>query len=304
MARPHKKHHKIPSIYLHAFADANGKVWIANKDLKIFQQSPENILSEKDYYTVRFPHAGGTLSIETKYLNGIEATYSKIYKETISNKKILSLEDKAKMSIFIASLFERAPNRREAMQQFFDRAKEMMDHMKNLPEKSKRSMGSPLLSSGGPTISGDELLELGKDVGSLHSSLIPDTVEELAPIIFRMNWAFLVKTEGTNQFWTSDDPCTLVNPYLEEHYKPGTIGATPGFLQEHVELTLPFSSEICLLGGYILKYDLLYVPATKADVEEMNRRTARHSRNLICNERTMLEEKVKRVEKYRKNYER
>ena len=89
MPRPNKKHHKIPATYLHGFTVKNGQLWIINKNLKLYSQIPENLLTENDYYTVRFSTGGGTLDIETKFLGGIEGKFAEIYRTKIKDQKTI-----------------------------------------------------------------------------------------------------------------------------------------------------------------------------------------------------------------------
>src|SRR6266851_9432174 len=90
MARPHKGQHKVPRIYLEAFTDENGYIWVVNHNqLKIFRDKPHNILTEKDYYTVRFPTGGGTMIIETEFLGGIETAYANVYRRKLDTRQPL-----------------------------------------------------------------------------------------------------------------------------------------------------------------------------------------------------------------------
>jgi hypothetical protein len=192
MPRKHKKHHKVPATYLHGFTDDDGKLWIVNRDFKIYSGKPESVLSESDYYTIHFPSGGGTLTIETEYLKSIEGTYATLYREKIKNRKRIDLETKAKLSIFVASMLERQTSMRKSLQNFFNDAQEKIDHLRSLPKEAKRKLASTPSFTRGKGIPADDFLKLGKDVRFLHSSMIPERVDFLAPIIFKMKWAFIV----------------------------------------------------------------------------------------------------------------
>src|SRR6202043_3485506 len=100
--------------------------WVGNKQLKIYQDKPHNVLIEKDYYTVRFPTGGGTLLVETKFLGGIETAYADVYRRKLKTRQQLNEKEKGIMAVFLASMLERSPRRREAMQQLF---KEVTAHV-------------------------------------------------------------------------------------------------------------------------------------------------------------------------------
>src|SRR3972149_858118 len=129
MGRPNKGQHKIPRTYLEAFAGIDGKIWVADKDLKLYAREPERVLTEKDYYTIRFSSGGGTLVVETKFLGGIESKYGDIYKSKLEPKKIVNEQDKAWLSTFVASMIERQPMSRRSLDKFFSDARELVEHM-------------------------------------------------------------------------------------------------------------------------------------------------------------------------------
>lgn len=293
MPRKNKKHHKVPATYLHGFTDNKSMLWVADRDFKLYSIRPENVLTENDFYTIKFSHSGGTLSIETKFLNGIESTYAKIFKDKLSKKFQLTMEEKAAMAIFIASLYDRVSNRRLSLQKFFDDIKEKTEHMRALPESAKKAFAALPMSSADNGIPADELLAIGEDVNSFHSSEIPYTVSFIAPIIFDMNWIFLVNTDKNNTFLTSDDPCTMVNPSLEKHYGRGAFWASPGLSQKDVEITLPISSDLALLCGWNLDTDLEYLDVIERSLHDINARTMRGAKAVISNNKEQLENLIK-----------
>jgi len=294
MGRPNKKHHKIPRVYLEGFTGSDGKLWVADKNLKIFAQSPHGLLTENDYYTIRFPSGSGTLDIETKYLGGIEASYGNLFVSKISKLQRLTDEEKAILSIFVASMLERQPASRIALDRFFADVKEHVEHLKMIPPE-KRNVFAAIPPSDSEGIPADVFLEAGKDVASLHTSLIPGTVTKIAPIIFQMHWAFIVRPDSSNPFITSDNPCVMVNPPAERKWGKGTFGSAPGLAQKHIELTLPLSSDVSLLCGWEYKGDLEYVQLPSEYITDTNQRTSRHASILIGRDKAMLERIVSRI---------
>jgi len=300
MARPHKGQHKIPKVYLEAFTNLKGLVWVADERLKLFSQKPKNILKERDYYTIRFSTGGGTLDVETKFLGGIESSYANIYRKKIKKCRQITKKEKAILAIFVASMMQRQPMRREALEKFFKDVEKSVKHLRGLPDKVKKRMATLPTSSSSESIPADDLLQMGKDVGSLHASLIPESVRDIAPIIFKMKWSFIVRPKDSNPFITSNNPCVIINPITEKKFGRGTFGSVPGFVQKDVEITLPLSSDISLLCGWRLKKDCAYMQIPKDMVDGINRRTKRHARTLISSEKEILETVIDNIKKYKK----
>lgn len=298
MSRPNKKQHKVPRTYLEAFTGTNGCVWVSDNKLRLYAEKPKNILTENDFYTVRFPDGGGTLEVETKYLGGIEAAYAAIYKDKISQRQPLTVNERAVMAIFIASMLERSPRRREALQDGFDQIRAKTEQMRAAVAKMTPAQKKALATMQAPmseedrknSIPADEFLKAGEDVASFHSAGIPESVAAIAPIIFEMNWGFMVRPADSEPFITSDSPCTMDNPALPPRSFYG-----PGLVQKDVEVAMTLSPDLAVLCGWKLEKDGLYLPVGKTNVEEINRRVMRRSETLVSNDKTMLEKQVVRV---------
>jgi hypothetical protein len=302
MARQHKGQHKVPRTYLEAFTNADGRFWVANDQLKIYPAKPHNVLTERDFYTVRFPSGGGTLLIETEFLGGIESAYAEIYRTKLKDQKALTEHEKGVMAIFVASMLERSPRRREAMQQFFDEVTSKTGAMQAAvdamtpEERAEFGKRQPPVSeeSHKNSIPASEFVRLGKDVPSLHSSEIPRMVAFTAPILFDMKWGFMPRESSTGDpFITSDSPAVLVNPSI-----PYDSFWGPGLGQKDVEITIPLSPDLALLIGWQIEYDLMYIPVATETVSELNRRLMRQSDTLISNDKTVLERQAERVKKF------
>jgi uncharacterized protein DUF4238 len=301
MARPHKGQHKVPRTYLEAFTDESGYFWIGNNQLNIYRDKPHNVLTEKDYYTVRFPAGGGTLTIETEFLGGIETAYADVYRRKLKTRQQLNNKEKGIMAVFLASMLERSPRRRKAMRQLFKdvtanvtQVQTAIDAMS--PEEYKQFVRISARigpDNNGNSIPADEFIELGKDVPSAHSSQIPHVVSATAPILYDMKWGFMVREEDTDPFITSDNPVVVLNPSLPPNSFWG-----PGLMQEDVEVTIPLSSDLALLASWQVQHDLMYTPIDAVLVNELNRRLMRQSSVLICNDKSVLERQAERVRRF------
>ena len=301
MPRPHKKQHKVPRTYLEAFTNNDGRVWVSDNKLRLYSEKPKNILTENDFYTVRFPDGGGTLKVETEFLGGIEATYARIYGEKISQHKPLTRIEKAAMAIFVATMLERSPRRREALQDGFDQVRKITEKMRAMvsgmtPEEKKAfAAAQPPVSeeSRRNSIPADEFLKAGEDTASFHSAGIPEGVATTAPIIFNMKWALLVRPDDSEPFITSDSPCTLDNPDLPPRSFYG-----PGLGQKNIEVCMSLSPDLALLCGWQLDKDWGYLPAKSGEVAEINRRIMRRSETLVSNDKALLEKQIDRIKTF------
>jgi Protein of unknown function (DUF4238) len=295
MARPHKGQHKVPRIYLEPFCDDDGQVWVANDQLKLYPDRPHDVLTERDFYTVRFPSGGGSLFIEKEYLGGIEGAYATLYRDTLADRLPLSNTDKAVMAVFLASMIERSPRRRAGIEGIFERVdatlSEFQAAVENMtPEQRKRLSTSPLAvteEERGRSVPAAEFLELGRDVASLHSSTIPQGVETIAPILYEMTWVFLQRPSGSDPFLTSDTPAVILNPSLPPNSFHG-----PGLAQDDIEVSLPLSPDLALMARRHLTEDCAYVTCPDDVVLELNHRLMRHSRTLVSNDRSLLEREI------------
>lgn len=306
MARSNKGHHKIPRTYLQAFVDSTGMVWVADRNFYLFSQKPENTLTEGDYYLIKFPTGGGTLDIETKYLNGIEGSYADIYRTKIEKRLPITEEEKARLAIFVASMMERQPMKRLSLEKFFNDAKEIVEHLRALPESAKKQSALLPSSPASVSIPADEFLKMGEDIGSLHTLLIPETVPDIALILFRMKWGFMIRPADADPFMTSDNPCVMMNPIAENEFGRGTMGAQPGLAQKDVEITLPISPDLTLFCSWLVKTDCSYLLIDATTTDEINRRTRRHARTIVGPEKAVIERIVERSKTYHKdkNYSR
>lgn len=302
MARPHKGQHKVPRTYLEAFTDESGYFWIGNNQLNIYRDKPHNVLTEKDYYTVRFPTGGGTLTIETEFLGGIEAAYADAYRRKLKTRQQLNNKEKGIVAVFLASMLERSPRRREAMRQLFKDVTAYVTQVQTAidamsPEEYEQFVRLSALigppDDNNDSMPADEFIELGKDVPSAHSSQIPHVVSATAPILYDMKWGFMVREEDTDPFLTLDNPVVVLNPSL-----PPTSPWGPGLMQEDVEVTIPLSSDLALLASWQVQHDLTYTPIDAVLVNELNRRLMRQSSILISTERSLLERQAERVRRF------
>lgn len=102
-----KKQHIIPKCYLENFTDEDGNLYVLElNEKKIFPTKPKKILTDNHFYTIKFPQGGGSLVVENT-LEKIESKYASIFHNKIKERKPLDIEERALMSIFVATMLLR-----------------------------------------------------------------------------------------------------------------------------------------------------------------------------------------------------
>jgi hypothetical protein len=286
MSRPHKKHHKIPATYLQAFSQQE-KLWVADENFKLYQQTPQGILSEKDFYTIKYPDGGGTLAVEKKVLGKIETSYSHVFRTKLSKKEQLSASERYILAVFISSMFERVSARRDATRQFLDDVERKAKAMSNLTDEQKKAWAAMPSSQSGEGIPVSELLKIKDDMATFHSSSLPRNVLHITNALLKMHWVFMIAAGKDSFYITSDNPCVWTCPE--------TLRMYCGLVAGDIEITLPLSPVLCVMCGWRFDYDGVYVPVPEKYVQEINRRTMRQSRSLVSSNKDYLAKQIERI---------
>ena len=287
-----KRHHTIPKCYLENFTDENGKVWVLDIKDKIFDVKPENILVEKHFYTITIKSGEKSLIVEDTLAN-IEGAYISIFRDKIEKRLPLTIEEKAKVSVFIAAMFLRTKSTRENLKSMFQQLRdtiiEWKEQSKNLSEEQKRVMAATP-SSGGEKIELEDIDNYLNNSSEYHSMNIIEQLPGIAQIIFDMKWSIWV--DENDGFVTSDRPVVLLRPESIKKYGARALGSTPGLLYKDVELTIPLSKNRLLLAGWLLNEDT-YVNAMFDWVEKVNHRTITGSSERIITKSKKEAEDIK-----------
>lgn len=283
-----KRHHTVPRCYLRNFTDIEGFVWVLDTKDKIFNTRPENVLVESNFYTLTLKTGEKSLYVEDT-LAGIEGAYATIYENKISNDLFLTDQERATVSVFIASLYLRtAPNRSGMRGMFETLRRSMLDWKKQFETmSSKERTVYEAIPSRGDGITLDDLDAYLANFDEQHTLNVITELPYVAQIVFDMKWS-IWKNEGGN-FVTSDDPLVLMRPEAIKKYGPRAIGSQAGFLHKDVDLTLPLSADRLLLAGWVLERDS-YMPVDDEMARRINYRTiTRSSERVIANSKDKIE---------------
>lgn len=284
--KPNEAQHTVPKCYQQNFTDSDGRIWLLNPKptLRVYSNAPRNTLTRKDYYSLSFLGADNALIIEKGFLGGLESQFAEIYHTKIKKHIRLDDEEKAAIATFLAAQLSRVPYQRDALVDFINRIEEHVKPFMELSDEQKRKMtqySSPLLQDSGESMPVSKLLEIRDDIDTNHTMMLPGLTIDIAPVIYKMKWSFMIYDKDDDAFITSDNPCAMINPVLEKKLGIGRIMSSPGLGQKDVEFIFPISSSICLLCGWQIELDRTYIPVNREMVDEANKRQLRHSSLLI-----------------------
>jgi hypothetical protein len=254
-----KNQHIIPQCYLKQFVDPNTPsdqepyVWIFDRGKKKGKKkAPKNILSEKDFYTLKIKDGEKDYSIEESFAQ-LESEYSSVFEKKIKRKIPLGNYDHAVLCAFVAAMLQRTVKQKENIEGF-------IDELIKVTEDVEKAHGlKPKKSS-----------ELRKEKEDAHKLSIIQTIPDIARILQKMNLAFFCANKR-DSFITSDAPCFLFNEKLQWQRFYG-----PGLGQKHVEVRMPLSPEISVTFSWVNNLRG-YLRINKDHIHESNRMVRSHS---------------------------
>lgn len=279
MAAPKRKQHYVARCYLQPFADpSTGLVNVLSLlRKKNYTQKPENILTENHMYTIKLTHGGGSFVVEDTLAN-IEGKYAKIFEEKLSKRLPLTAEERVHLSVFVAATLERTKQKRNNLTNFINKTIEMtkkMEEAKNLPKSDLREQ----LESFAP---------------NAHAAILYQNLPFSSQLVHNLKFCFVSPKNKKLNFLTSSRPCVIYSPSRVEAYGFKSIYSSPGFIDKDLELTLPLSPSLALMGGYDLKAEGIYMDVPDDLIESINKRTMLYSDEyVISSTKEQLEEIIK-----------
>lgn len=270
-----KRHHYVPRFYLEGFVDPRNQpfIWVYEKgNSGIRKQKAENIAFEKHYYS--FETAIGEKDTETfeNALADLETRIAPILQK-IKDGQTLTDKEKGLFSYFIAYSMTRVPNYRKNIEGIAGKfIKSVMKTLASDPEgfeykvrKYERVTGKKIKTPIEDFIKFILSDQIDVNVHPQFSLGMIGIARELAPVFYRMNWAFLKATDEY-KFVTSDNPLY----YFDPTYRPRAFNSI-GLMNDNVEVYFPLSKELMLLGTW--KNFRGYFQLKNKDVKDINRRT-------------------------------
>lgn len=280
MAKSHKAQHWIPKSYLLSWADPSVPklhdpyVHVFAKDGQTARKkAPANLFTETDLYTIKLPDGQRDLRLEHG-LSGLEASFSEIRRDFLSQQRHLPAPRYWKLMAFVTAMHSRTPSRRDHHMAFWNEVLEIGEEIEEqmrtaTPEQRQRAASMSIgPSHTNKSISIDDVRRI--TASPMEHTLGPHMAAEL-PGLLRMRC--LILSSSGKKFITSDAPVVWFDPTW--HRKP-PLFRSPSFSDRHLEITLPISPDqaVLLMHGkvdYGKPVEYLRVPDDV--VTEINRRT-------------------------------
>jgi len=270
-----KRHHYIPQFYLESFTDPRNEpyIWVYEKrNPNVRKAKAVNIAFEKHYYSYTLQSGEKDTETLENALADLENRAAPILQK-IKNEETLSEQEKEVLSYFIAYSMTRVPNYRKNIEKIGEKIiKKSMIILASDRERFKSTIKGYEKKTGKKTkvpiedfIKAIMSKEIDVKTSPEFSLGMMGIAKELAPIFYRMRWAFLRATDEY-RYVTSDNPLYFFDPTNSQKSFNGV-----GLLNENIEVCFPISSEIMLLGNW--KNYRGYFQLKNKHVREINRRT-------------------------------
>lgn len=282
------RHHYVPHFYLEEFTDPETTpghepyVWVRTPDHDWKKRAPVNVAEESGYYSFVDEQGVERQDIEEMFAQ-IESIAASIYRDPILRERPLTFQHRWEFATFIAILLGRIPVTIEHFQEHMaEVARKMLAivqevhrdnpakweaYKQHLRQKAGVDLGDLPVDALDPAkykITASRVAALGLTLAS---------VGEIGYLIAQMGWEFLVsRSEG--YFITSDYPVGVINP--------AALTLNPGLAMRSVELTLPLSRTVALLGGWNAPGSTRWKLASEDVIEQVNLRTALRARVVIA----------------------
>lgn len=257
-----KNHHYLAESYQRGFTDDNSHIWILTPENEIYNSNPSKTFKKHYFYIVKLPTGGGSLKVENS-LSKIEGGYISALQK-IERDQELNFEERAAVSMFIATMFNRTKIHRDSMREFFEEL---------LPNK--------------------EIEGFMEGFDSHHSRSIMRIGINTALKIMSMHWT-IFNTTRCKPFITSDNPLCMCSPSREKKYGINSFGATTGLRHGDAQMSFPLSKTHALLATWNVKFPKR-VTASANQVDQINYRSIRGAKNYIASQRYLLDEIVQKI---------
>lgn len=270
-----KRHHYVPRFYLEGFIDPKNKpyIWIYEKGKQYIKKATaKDIAVEKHYYS--FITETGTKDSETFEDAFAELeTKSAPILQNIKSGEAINDQEKQTLSYFIAYTMTRVPNYRKNIEsiggKLIKKSMKMIvsdkEVFKNKVNKLEKERGEKFKHTVEDYIEAIQKDLIDVKVHPGFSLGMIGIAKELAPIFYKMDWAFLKATDEYD-FLTSDNPLY----YFDPTYSPKTFDGI-GLLHNNIEVYFPISRNIMLIGTW--KNFKGYHQLKNKHVRDINKRT-------------------------------
>lgn len=279
----------MPRFYLEGFVDPKNEpfVWIYEKgNEQITKATVEDIAVRNDYYS--FTTEAGEKDSDTfeEAFADLESKAAPVLKK-LKNTERLKDEERSLFSYFIAYSMTRVPNYRDfieqaaesvikkAMQMVLSDRTRVAAILESVEKKDKAQRAEKIEELAGFVEGEDFSIKVGPE----FSLGMVGLAKELAPVFYKMHWAFLRSTEEY-KFVTSDNPVYYYDPTKKVRSFDGVGLMNPG-----TEVLFPLSRDLTLLCSWNEKKG--YYQINSHAIRIINKKTVIHaSRFVFSSERS------------------
>jgi hypothetical protein len=249
-----KRHHIIPRLHLQHFVDAGGRVWSYEKQSgKIWASLPEDTAVESHFYSGERPDGTMDTRIE-EHLAKIESAAAPTYSALLRGEIPGETQERADFAHVLGLMYSRTRAMRRVSAETYARfiQIQLYAQARQPPafaaaiERYEAEIGRKLTAEEREAARRASLdpsqfeIEVPKD----RTFPILAAADQLAPLLFRMNWWLMTAAEGV--LITSDNP--LVRTVRRGTVHP--IYGDGGFLNPTAEITFPLSPTKLLLMAW------------------------------------------------------
>lgn len=295
-----KRHHYIPQFFLKYFSEDQKNLWLFDRVKKEYRlQGTRKIASENKFYT--YTVKGKEENLEDLF--GTIEGQAKPILEKLFEKKDITMQEKADLSMFLAALRVRIPD----FKKWTEESGEKMYKKFNKFTFSNREYVENLIKKSGKQVSKkeiDDLIDFATDESRYYVKFPPGywigtmlkLSVDLADIFIDSNWD-IYHFNRKFALVVSDNPVVLVPP---KNYNPfyGYGLATSGTVK-----VVPLSSNVCLVSKELTRNpEIVHKDWVKKDLSKwFNKIVATNSDRFVFSpEKGKLEKIVKdtKIDRY------
>lgn len=268
------RHHYIPQFYLRGFSipEREENFWVYDLGNKIpYAAKVATIAQERGFYTAKLKDGTLDAQLETR-LSEIEGNAAPVIKKVRTSNADLVGDEFYHLMLFAAHMFSRVPFHRNWVKNFTtELAVRLLRDKVSSPgflEKQLADWEAEIKTPEGTVeefrkyLFDDEAYSI-EPHPNLALIAMSKTAVGMTEHLLNMKWIF-ARTPGSMGFVTSDNPFIMVR-YSKPYW------ADVGILMKDVQVTLPLSSELCLIGGWSGEEG--YITIRPEVVEYLNKRT-------------------------------
>lgn len=282
-APPKIRHHFIPQFYLRYFSpdNAHGKIWYYSKNLDEPKLVPiKSVAFIKHFYSLEISEGEQWTGYEERF-SQIETLIAPLINSVLMNESLPTGDELEVLIRFLLLLSTRTPDfRKNQLEPTWDEMRFRTEQILTSDHITPDDINYiQTLTIDSQLMNNDPIDQIQK-INEMTNQSIPkrsliDSIFKSANSIYDLikdlHWSIL-GARDSYKFVTSDSPLTLWGIPRKEENKIG-------FKNDVIQVSIPLSPTICLLGTHETEPDKIIVP--RQMVDEINQRTINSSDEFV-----------------------